>query len=202
MKPAISIASLLLALAACVSSETPVEETALPSGVVETVTTENILEQTIIVDAPVSDVWDAFTTSEGYMAWATPFAVIDLEIGGQIESSYELDAQAGESDNIKLEILAYLPQELLVLKTVQAPPGFASQETLDRLVSVFEFDPVSDTRTLVTISGVGYGDDEESKRLREFFVEGNAYSLRALHNSFTAGPTDWEEMFAARQQAQ
>ncbi|RIJ32449.1 SRPBCC family protein [Henriciella mobilis] len=202
MKPSVAVSSFVIALAACTAHEPVPTDTALQSGVVETANTGDILEQQIIVEADAGEVWDAFTTSDGYTAWATPFAIIDFRIGGSIESSYQLDAEAGSSDNIKLEILAYLPGKLLVLKTVQAPPGFASQEVLDRLVSVFEFEPVGTDRTRVKISGVGYGDDEESARLRDFFIQGNAYSLRALHDRFVKGPTDWQALFAERQSAE
>jgi uncharacterized protein YndB with AHSA1/START domain len=36
------------------------------------------MELTATVNAPVDDVWRAFTTDEGFSKWAAPFARIDL----------------------------------------------------------------------------------------------------------------------------
>ena len=136
------------------------------------------------IDAPVAAVWRAFTTSEGYQGWAAPFAIVDLRVGGQIEASYAADPVAGAPDNILIEIQAFLPERLLVLKTVRAPAAVASQETLDRLVSIFEFDPLGETRTRVTVHGVGYTEEDEAMRLA--FEQSNPWVLGRLADYLSA----------------
>lgn len=195
-----SILLLLLVLAtACQTVPAEPDVQIPPSGVVETLSQDDVLQQEIIVNADQSEVWDAFTTSEGYMAWASPFAHIDFGVEGIMETSYELDGAVGREGNIQLRIVAYIPERLLVLKTDKAPPGFASEAMLEQLVSVFEFMPTQDGRTRILVTGVGYGDDEESEKLKNFFIQGNAWSLNALHERFESGPTDWPALFAARQ---
>lgn len=164
------------------------------TGVVETHQSGGILQQSIIVPAPIETVWAAFTTDDGYEAWAAPFAHIDLRVGGLMETSYMPGAEIGDPDNIRIGIEAYIPERLLVLKTISAPADVASPEMLDRLVSIFEFEPVGEDATRIMVSGVGYGEDEDSLRLRDFFIEGNAWSLRQLHASLTAGPFDWTQL--------
>lgn len=200
MKFAMTAISALFCLSACATSTTPpADPPEQQAGIVKTLPNDEILQQEVVINASLGEAWDAFTTAEGYTAWASPFAHFDFRVGGHIESSYELDGALGKPGNIRLGIVAYLPQEMLVLKTVQAPPGFASKATLERLVSVFQFEAVNDAQTRVVVSGIGYGDDEESQRLRSFFVEGNAWSLNALHERFETGPADWDTLFAARQ---
>ncbi len=190
--------SLLLMASACQSGSVMGEAELLPSGIVETTSESEILQQEIIVNASSNEVWKAFTTSEGYTAWASPFAHIDFGVEGFIESSYDLDGELGREGNIRLRIVAYIPERLLVLKTDKAPPGFASEAILSRLVSVFEFLPTKDGRTRIRVSGVGYGDDDESEKLKSFFVRGNAWSLKALNESFESGPTDWPAVMAVQ----
>ncbi|MGB5483043.1 SRPBCC family protein [Parasphingorhabdus sp.] len=139
-----------------------------------------ILQNIAVISSPVADVWAAFTTENGYKSWAVPVAFVDFRVGGVFETSYNPDAKKGDPANIKNQILAYIPEQLLVLKTIQAPPGLASQEMLDRLVSVFQFEASKEDETKITVSGIGYGQDEESQRLVKFFKAGNSWSLGEL----------------------
>lgn len=198
-KTATTFLSLILLATACQRFPADTEIQAPLSGVVETISEEDVLQQDIIVNADQSEVWEAFTTSDGYMAWASPFAHIEFGVEGFIETSYELDGELGREGNIRLRIIAYIPDRLLVLKTDKAPPGFASEAILEQLVSVFEFTPTHDGRTRIVVSGVGYGDDEESEKLKSFFIRGNAWSLKALHERFETGPTHWPALFQARE---
>ncbi|MEP3226450.1 MAG: SRPBCC domain-containing protein [Parasphingorhabdus sp.] len=141
---------------------------------------QTILQNVAVISSPVADVWAAFATEDGYKSWAVPVAFVDFRVGGVFETSYNPEAKKGDPANIKNEILAYIPEQLLVLKNIQAPPGFASREILDRLVSVFQFEALENGQTKITISGIGYGPDEESQRLVKFFKAGNSWSLGEL----------------------
>jgi len=145
-----------------------------------------ILKQSAIISAPVADVWTAFTTEEGYTSWAVPNAKMDFRIGGVIESSYAADFTVGDPENIKNQIVAYVPERILVLRNIQAPSGFASRETLDKLVSIFEFEPVTETTTQITVYGVGYGTDAESEKMIAFFKPGNDWTFRQLEKMFVS----------------
>jgi len=197
-KSATGVALAAFIVCGCQSISTPEATPLLASGIVETKDDNEVLQQEVIINASTSDVWDAFTTSEGYTAWASPFAHIEFGVEGFIESSYELEGELGREGNIRLRILAYIPQRLLVLKTDKAPAGFGSEDMWERLVSVFEFLPTNDDRTRLIVSGIGYGDDEESEQMKAFFVKGNAWSLKALNDRFENGPTDWPAVFEAR----
>ncbi len=178
-----------LLLAACGQSSISLSaEPPENTGEVQTLSEYPIPTQAITIAAPVEDVWAAFTTSEGYQAWASPFAVIDLRVNGTIEASYADGATVGDPANIVISILAFLPEELLVLKTIQAPPDFASQDVLDRLVSVIEFESLESNLTRVKISGVGYTDEDSP--MREFFLQANAWSLGQLNAHLTGATSE------------
>lgn len=151
-----------------------------------------VLEQSIVIDADIEAVWEAFTTAEGLKTWAVPSAWVEFGIGGNWETSYDPDAVKGHPDNIRSRILAYQPRKMLAIQAVQAPPAFPHPELLDSLFSVFSFEEL-DGGVRVTAAGVGYAEGEGYDRLYEFFRRGNAWTLRQLRQRFESGPVNWEE---------
>lgn len=148
----------------------------------------------VVVPGPVAEVWRAFTTSEGLMTWAVPFAVVDFRLGGLWESSYDPEGKEGDPANIRNRYLGYVPERMLALQAVAAPPDFPHPEVLPELFTVFEFEAVGDGRTRVTAYGVGYRDTPASNAVREMFADANAWSLRMLHRRFAEGPLDWADV--------
>ena len=143
-----------------------------------------ILSQSAIISAPIDDVWKAFTTEKGYTSWAVPHAKIDFRVNGIMETSYAQIFTVGSPENIKNQILGYVPNKLLILKNIQAPGGFISPELMEKLVSILEFETIANDKTKITIYGVGYGNDAESKKLINFFYQGNSWSFQQLEKSF------------------
>lgn len=50
----------------------------------------------VTVDAPVSDVWEAWTTREGVASFFAPDCRIELEVGGAYEMYFIPDAEPGQ----------------------------------------------------------------------------------------------------------
>ena len=50
--------------------------------------------------------------------------------------------------------------------------------------TVIYFEDAGPSLTRLRIVGTGYGDDEESRKLRSFFEKGNAYTLKKLQEKF------------------
>jgi uncharacterized protein YndB with AHSA1/START domain len=159
-------------------------ETVLPDG-------SRVLIHSVVVDASPTAVWDAFTTAEGWMSWAVPFARVELRIGGLIETSYDAAARAGDPANIRNRILSFLPRRMLSIQAVQAPTGFPHADKLPDLHSVIEIEPIDEARARVTITGVGYRAGSAYDELMTFFRQANAWSLERLRERFATGPTDW-----------
>lgn len=140
-----------------------------------------VLQLATVVDAPVSRVWAAFTTEDGFRAWAVPLARIDLRIGGSIESSYDPKVALGSDGTIRNEIVALVPERLLVLRNVQAPPGVPFDvPTFQSMQSAIWFEPLDAARTRLTLVNGAFGDGAAHEGVYRFFHAGNSYTLGAL----------------------
>jgi len=160
---------------------------------------DKALQLSVEVPASAHDVFDAFATSEGFRSWAVPVANVELRIGGFMESSYDASAQLGNPGNIKNQIVAYVPDRLLVIRNVQAPSGFVNQELFARTVTMIEFVALAPNNTRVTLTNAGYGPGEGFADVYRHFEWGDAYTLEELRKRFVEGPTDWSKVAAKAQ---
>lgn len=157
------------------------------------------LSQSIDVAAPPAAVWEALTTGAGWRSWAAPFAEVDFRLGGIIETSYQAGARAGAPGNIRNQIVAYVPQRLLAIRNVQAPPNTpfdaAAFQTLHTAVLL---DPIDGGRTRVTTVMSGLRSGEPWDGVLKHFRWGNAWTLEKLKERFDKGPVDWARLMAPR----
>lgn len=162
---------------------------------------DRVLQLSIVVNATPAQVWDAFTTAEGYRAWVAPAAAVDLRIGGDIEASYDPAAKIGGPDNIRNRIVAYVPQRLLSFRNVQAPKALPHRELFGEIVTTLEIEDLGAGRSRVSLTAVGYGPGEGFDVLYRHFEWGNAYSLNELKKRFETGPIDWAALFERQKAA-
>lgn len=152
---------------------------------------DKVLQLSVEVPASAKDVWDAWTTSAGFASWAVPFARIDFGVGGMIEASYAISAKVGDPDNIKNQIVAYVPGRMMAIRNVQAPKGFVKPEIFAQTTTIIELAPVTPARTKVTLTAVGYKPGPEFDDVYRKFEWGDAYTLAELKKRFEVGPVDW-----------
>jgi uncharacterized protein YndB with AHSA1/START domain len=133
-----------------------------------------------IVEAPLDQVWAAFTTKQGLESWMVAHAEIDLRVGGRMLTHYSKEGVIGDPGTIENLILAYEPQRMLTIKVGKPPERFPYKEAVKNVWHVLTFEEAGPGRTRVREVGVGYGSDEESQKLRKFFEAGNAYTLKRL----------------------
>jgi uncharacterized protein YndB with AHSA1/START domain len=164
---------------------TPAPPSKLPAGVVDESFVrpdgERVLQLSAVVDGPPSAAWRAFTTSEGFTAWAVALARIDFRVGGVIESSYDASIPLGSDRTIRNEILGFVNERVLLIRNVQAPPNApfdapAFQETQTAVL----FEPVDATHTRVTVVNGGYREGARFDGVYRHFRAGNAYTLAVL----------------------
>ena len=144
---------------------------------------QKALQLAMDIPAPPHAVFEAFATSEGFKSWAVAVARVDLRTGGSIESSYNPKAQIGDPNNIKNQIVTFIPDQLLVIRNIQAPEGFAGKGEFQKTVTVIEFVPIAEG-TRVRLTNTGYGDNAEAKTVYGHFEWGNAYTLAELKKKF------------------
>lgn len=152
-----------------------------------------VQQLSVTVDAPVAKVWDAFMTDDGFTRWATPVAHITVANGGgMMESSYLLTSKIGDPNNIKNEIVAYLPNSMIAIHNVQMPKGAPFDPMLiGNIRTVITFDDLG-AKTRVTESQVGYGEGVGYDSMYTHFRDGNAEELESLVQSFKGNPVDWK----------
>jgi uncharacterized protein YndB with AHSA1/START domain len=149
---------------------------------------------TEVASAP-EEIWRVLTTADGWKSFAVAFAFVEMRVGGIIETSYNPKAQVGDPDNIKNEIVAFVPGRMLAIRCVQAPRNFTHKEEFFRTATVIEITPLEgDKKSRVTLTAVGYGKGEAYDDLYKKFRWGDAYTLEKLRLRFepTSQPAEAE----------
>lgn len=162
----------LLTLLACLSA-----------GVASSNASESIVTEGV-VSAPVAAVWNAWTTTAGLTSWMAPHADIDLRIDGRMRSNYDPKGSLGDPGTIENKVLAYEPERMLSIRVAKAPEKFPFRSRIGDMWTVLYFQPTPDGKTTLRIVGMGFGSDEESQKMKEFFEKGNAYTLAQLQKRF------------------
>ncbi len=147
----------------------------------------------VLVNAPVPAVWEAISTAAGWKTWAAPVAWNPPGAPDIIETSYSPGARPGSAATIKQQIVARVPEVLMVFRTVKAPAGFPDFDTYAKVTSILQLEPAGPGTTKVRLTGAGYADTDAGRRLLSFFEKGNASTLEGLRTRFTDGPIEWSK---------
>lgn len=147
---------------------------------------ERTLVHEAVIAAPVSEVWKAFTTSEGFASWAVAQADIDLRIGGDMRTHYNPNGVLGDEGTIINRIISFEPERMLSIRNVQAPKGFKNAEVFQQTWSVIYFEPLDGQRdrTRIRCVGLGYGEEPEWDEVYNKFKAGNAWTFEQLRRKF------------------
>jgi uncharacterized protein YndB with AHSA1/START domain len=137
-------------------------------------------QDSLVIKAPVARLWGAFTDTAQYRAWGAKVSAIDFRIGGAIEASYDPAGHLGDPQNIKNQIIAYIPDRLLVFRNVQAPDRLPGKRAYGDTVKTLEFTALSPDTTRVTVSGMGFGQGADFDALYAFFSDGDGQMLTIL----------------------
>jgi uncharacterized protein YndB with AHSA1/START domain len=150
----------------------------LPAAAMEPVVT------TGVVNAPVSEVWKAWTTQEGIESWMVAKTDFELRIGATWKTSYSKDSTLDDDAAIHHIILAYDPGRMLSFRTVKTPKNFPFPNAISKTWTVVYLEPVGERQTRVTGRMLGYTEDEESLKMRAFFERGNQQTVDSLIRRF------------------
>ena len=136
--------------------------------------------QTFEIDAGIDEVWNAFATKAGVQLWWAPVVEINFAVGGTIRSNYNPKGTIGDATTIENTILTFDPKRMISIRPTRFPAGFPFVEAAKKQWSIFYFQKLSPDRTKITLVGLGYTNDDQSKKLQEFFVAGNKFSIAKL----------------------
>ena len=147
-------------------------------------TTDAVVNEAVI-NAPVGEVWKAFTTRAGLESWMVGTADIDLRIGGRMRTSYQKGADLNGDNAIHNQILSLDPERMLSYRVIKPPNGFPFAQQIGSTWSTVYFEAVDATHTRVIARMLGYSSDPESQKMRAFFVTGNKATMDALVKRFS-----------------
>jgi uncharacterized protein YndB with AHSA1/START domain len=137
-----------------------------------------------VVEGPIDAVWAAFATSDGWKSWNVAHCEMELKVGSSIRSHYDKDGVIGDPNTIENVIICYEPMRVLSIRVGKPPERFPFKEAIKSVWHVITFEDAGSGRTRVRVTGLGFRDDEESKKLRTFFEKGNAATMKKLQERF------------------
>ena len=137
-----------------------------------------------LVNAPLDQVWAAYTTKAGLESWMVAHAEIELKIGGKLKTQYDPKGTTDDDKAIENTILSYEPMRMLSVKVTKVPQGFPFPGAITTMWTVVYFEAQGENVTRVRVVSLGFGNDDESKKMREFFKRGNAVTLEELQKRF------------------
>ncbi|MBN1355452.1 SRPBCC domain-containing protein [bacterium] len=142
----------------------------------DSVTLKPIVKE-CIVRAPRTDVWRAFTTSEGAMRFFAPAARIELRLDGSYEIYMDMHARPGYRGSEGCRVLSFLDGEMLSF-TWNAPPAFPEIRT-ERTYVVIQFSDAENRWTHVKLTHAGWRSGGDWPKVHAYFDR--AWEI-VLHN--------------------
>jgi uncharacterized protein YndB with AHSA1/START domain len=140
---------------------------------------------TKVINAPVADVWKAWTTAEGIESfWAPKAAKVEPVPGGAFELWFGLKNPEGSRGSEGCLVHSVKPMEQFVFEW-NAPPENPSIRKLRTLVYL-DFKPLPDNRTEVTLRNFGYGTGEDWAKAKAYFQNAWPAVMGSLEKRFAA----------------
>jgi uncharacterized protein YndB with AHSA1/START domain len=150
---------------------------------------ERMIEKQVTVPAPIEDVWNAWTTTEGIKSFFAPDARVEARVGGPFEVYMNPYAPAGLKGADDMRFLA-VQKPSMVSFTWNAPPS-QPEIRAQRTVVIVRLKPVSEKETEVTIHHVGWGEGEKWDATYAYFDKAWGNVLANLQKRFREGPVDF-----------
>lgn len=151
------------------------------------------IEKSILVPAPVSEVWQAFTTVEGVTTFFAPKARLELRLEGPFEMLFAPEMPPGSQGSEGCQVLSFLPEKMLSF-TWNAPPKFPSvRNGGEHTFVVVEFEPAGPRATKVVLTHLGWREGAEWDQVYAYFERVWGVVLSRLAHRFEKGPLDWKD---------
>jgi uncharacterized protein YndB with AHSA1/START domain len=155
---------------------------------------ERAIDKAVVVPATVDQVWEAWTTREGIVAFFAPDAKIDARPGGAFEVYFDPLAAPGAKGADGMRYLALQPKRMLSFDW-NAPPHLPEARA-QRTFVIVRLEPVDERQTRVTLHHTGWGDGGQWDQAHAYFDRAWTGVLGNLKKRFEQGPQDWSEWLA------
>ncbi len=134
-----------------------------------------ILSKEILVEAPIKNVWHAWTTEDG-LSFVSAKSNVDLEIGGRYEWFLNLDPdEQGRRGSEGSKVLAWLPEKMIAFSWTFPPDVPELRYAAEMTQVVVLFDEQNDGQVRVRLFVHGWREGEPWDRGWDYFD--HAWSL-------------------------
>lgn len=146
---------------------------------------EKVLRLEFIIPISVTEAWELFTTDEKLKKWIAPQAHIELKSGGYILTNYDKSKSLSDSSSIKLPIISFIDNEILILKVILNDNFVTSvRESDTNLQEVIQFIKVDNSHTKIVSSMLGWGTGIDWDTTYNFFERGNEWTYQELLKNY------------------
>lgn len=185
MKRLILIMSVaLILIGANVKAGDKAKDSKSMSDVIGEIKTDRQIKEEGIIDAPVKDVWNAWTTTDGITKWLVAKAKIELKIGGSYEVYFSPDAPAGSRGSEGCHVLSFLPMQMLSFEW-NAPPAVPELRNAGmRNWVVVQFEDIGDDRTRIVLTHMGWGEGQHWDKCFSYFTNAWPNVIKACRDYF------------------
>ncbi len=137
------------------------------------------------INAPVAEVWKAWTTAQGIESFFAPKAAkVEPWPGGAFELWFGVDLPEGSRGSEGCRVHSLRPMAQFVFEW-NAPPTIPAIRPLRTLVYL-DFKPLPDNRTELTLRNFGYGDGEDWGKSKMYFEKAWPAVMASLEKRFAA----------------
>lgn len=136
------------------------------------------LRHEVVVEAPIDEVWAAWTTEPGVESWLARSAKIELAPGGRYATNGF--GEIGEPGTADLTVLAFEPGRTLAITTSAPADEFPEVAAATDTWAVVSLYPVDGGHTRVEYTMLGWREGAEWDRARRFFDQADRYVLEML----------------------
>jgi uncharacterized protein YndB with AHSA1/START domain len=151
---------------------------------------ERILRAELHLDAPVEDVWRAWTTDDGVRTFFAPGSRIEPRVDGAYEILFSPQGEPGRRGAEGARLLVLEPPRRLAF-TWDAPPDQPAIRAQRTIVYV-DLEPEGARRTRLRFTHLGWGTGPDWDKAYDYFDRAwNAVVLPRLRHRFARGPIDW-----------
>ena len=142
---------------------------------------EKVLQLEAIYPADLKTTWQLFTTDEGLRKWIAPVAHIDYAVGGNITTNYDKNKPLNDPSSIKLPIISYLENQMIIFK-VNLNDNFpeSCRNSDKNLQEVVQFKEAGPGQTRIISSMIGWGTGPDWDKTYKFFEKGNEWTYLQL----------------------
>ncbi|HEY5898655.1 MAG TPA: M28 family peptidase [Burkholderiales bacterium] len=151
---------------------------------------ERTIVKSVLVKAPVSSVWEAWTTKEGIESFFAPEAVVEPRPEGAFRLYINPYAPPGLKGADDMRFLA-LQKDHVLSFTWNAPPHLP-EARMQRTVVIVRMAPAGDGQTALRLTHTGWGEGGEWDKAYDYFERAWSNVLANLQKRFTQGPVDWK----------